>query len=110
MKKHYLIIITIAIGLFTVNGFSQTNGMVLDNTSNIENLSIFPNPVSQDKVYITSNSNSPKIIEIYNVLGKNILTVTLTQNELNVSKLKAGVYILKITENGNSTTRKLVIR
>jgi outer membrane lipoprotein-sorting protein len=110
MKKHYLIIITIALSLFTLNGFSQANDLVLNDTSNIENLSIYPNPASQGKVYITSKNNDPKIVEIYNVLGKNILTVTILQNELNVSKIKAGVYIIKITENNSTVTRKLIIR
>jgi outer membrane lipoprotein-sorting protein len=110
MKKHYLIIITIALSLFTLNGFSQANDLVLNDTSNIEDLSIYPNPVSQGKVYITSKNNDPKTVEIYNVLGKNILTVTLLQKELNVSKIKAGVYIIKITENNSSVTRKLIIR
>ncbi|MFV0573607.1 MAG: T9SS type A sorting domain-containing protein [Xanthomarina gelatinilytica] len=110
MKKQYLIFLTLAFGLLTCNGFSQTNGLVLNEPSDIENLSIYPNPVSTGKVYITSKNNAPKHIEIYNVLGRIILTVTLLQKELNVSKLKAGVYIIKVTENNISTTRKLVIR
>ncbi|MCX7550994.1 T9SS type A sorting domain-containing protein [Xanthomarina sp. F2636L] len=110
MKKQYLLILTMALMLFSLNGFSQTNDLVINETSQIEDLSIYPNPVSQGIVYITSKNNDPKQIEIYNVLGKTILTVTLLQKELNVSKLKAGVYIIKITENNISTTRKLVIR
>ncbi|MCX7547001.1 T9SS type A sorting domain-containing protein [Xanthomarina sp. F1114] len=111
MKKQYLLILSLAVGLFfSLNGFSQTNNLVLQNTSDIEELSIFPNPVSQGKLYITSKHNAEKHIEIYNVLGKNILSATLLENELNVSKLNAGVYIIKITENNISSTRKLVIR
>lgn len=110
MKKQYLIFLTLAFGLLTCNGFSQTNGLVLNEPSGIENLSIYPNPVSTGKVYITSKNNAPKHIEIYNVLGRIILTVTLLQKELNVSRLKAGVYIIKVTENNISSTRKLVVR
>jgi len=111
MKKQYLFILTVAIGLFfTLNGFSQSNNLVLNTTSDIEELSIFPNPVSQGKVYITTKHNATKQIEIFNVLGKNILNATLLEDELNVARLKAGVYIIKITENNISTTRKLIVR
>ncbi|HLV39446.1 T9SS type A sorting domain-containing protein [Xanthomarina sp.] len=111
MKKQYLFILAVAVGLFfTLNGFSQTNDLVLKSTLEIEELAIFPNPVSQGKVYISSKNNATKQIEIYNVLGKNILNATLLEEELNVSKLKAGVYIIKITENNVSSTRKLIVR
>lgn len=111
MKKQYLFIITVSVCLFfSFNSFGQTNNLVLNSSSDIEELSIFPNPVSQGKLYITSKDNAEKHIEIYNVLGKIILSATLMENELNVSKLIAGVYIIKITENNISSTRKLVIR
>lgn len=111
MKKHYLFILTLVIGsFFTLNGFAQTNDLVLKSTLDIEDLSIFPNPASQGKVYITSKENAAKQIEIYNVLGKIILRATLLEEELNVSRLKAGVYVIKITENNISSTRKLIIR
>ena len=83
---------------------------MINDTSDIENLSIYPNPVSQGKVYINTVNNSQKKIEIYNVLGKVILTVSISQNELNISKLKAGIYIIKITENNITATRKLIVK
>ena len=76
----------------------------------IEGLSIYPNPASGQKVYITTKSNKAKIIEIYNVLGKNILSANLAGNELNISSLEPGVYIMKIQEGKSSATRKLVVR
>jgi hypothetical protein len=76
----------------------------------IEGLSIYPNPASGQKVYITTRSNKPKIVEIFNVLGKNILSANLSGNELNISSLDPGVYIMKIQEGKSSATRKLVVR
>lgn len=109
MKKQYVIIIIFIFCLSSFNGFSQ-NKTALDNTSDIENLSIYPNPVSQDRIYITTTDNAPKKIEIYNVLGKLVLTTSILQNELNISKLLAGVYIIKITENNITATRKLIVK
>lgn len=76
----------------------------------IEGLSIYPNPASGQKVFVTTHSNKPKLIEIYNVLGKNILSANLTGNELNISSLEPGVYIMKIQEGRSTATRKLVVR
>lgn len=94
------------------SGFSQdniNNGLVYPK---IEGLSIYPNPVSHGKayVYITSKNNSSKKIVVYNVLGKQVWAVTLTRKELDISGLSPGIYILKITENKTSETRKLIIK
>ena len=54
--------------------------------------------------------NTSKHIEFYDVLGKRIFSTKIRTKELNISNLTKGVYILKITENDISETRKLVIR
>ena len=76
----------------------------------IEGLSIFPNPASGQKVYINTKAGKAKRVEIYNVLGNNVLSAQLTGNELNISNLEPGVYIMKIQENRSTATRKLVVR
>ena len=96
----------------TQQGFAQAVDSNLPAQQNIEELSIYPNPVNNGKqfIYITSKNNFTKKIEIFNALGKQILSNVLIGKELNISKLSTGVYILKITENNISETRKLVIK
>ncbi|MEZ4793432.1 MAG: T9SS type A sorting domain-containing protein [Gelidibacter sp.] len=79
-------------------------------TETIEDFSIYPNPVSNGKIYITTKQNLTKEIEIFDVLGKKIYATSLFGKELNISKLTPGIYILKIRENNNSATRKLVVK
>ncbi|MGB8374962.1 MAG: T9SS type A sorting domain-containing protein, partial [Salegentibacter sp.] len=43
----------------------------------IEGLSIYPNPVTGGKVYISTKKNLEKEIEIYNVLGKPVFKTRL---------------------------------
>lgn len=76
----------------------------------IEGLSIFPNPASGQKVYINTKEGKAKKVEIYNVLGNSILSAQLIGNELNISSLEPGVYIMKIQEGKSTATRKLVVR
>jgi hypothetical protein len=113
MKKKYFLTLFFALAFFTTfSGFGQNNVSNNAIPQNIENLSIYPNPVSNGKtfIYITSKLNLTKSIEFYDVLGKLIYSTVLTSKELNISNLGKGVYVLKITENNISETRKLVIK
>ena len=76
----------------------------------IEGLSLYPNPVSNGKVYITTKNDSEKEIQIFDVLGKKVLHTLLSSRELNITTLTPGVYIIKIREEEASATRKLIIR
>ena len=76
----------------------------------IDGLSIYPNPVTGGKVYISTTKNQDKEIEIYNVLGKPVQKTRLRGRELDVSSLTPGIYILKIQEGKARATRKLVVK
>ncbi len=71
---------------------------------------MYPNPVLNGKVYITSKNDLEKEIIIFDVLGKKVLQIHLTSKELSIPDLTPGVYIIKISEQGNSATRKLIVR
>ena len=79
-----------------------------DNLANDFNL--FPNPVTNGIVNINSNSADAMQVQVYDVLCKMVKSETLRNNTLDVSNLNTGLYILKITQNQNSVTKKLVIK
>lgn len=111
--KNYFYILFLLIGLgFGATGYAQTDPAKTSTSTSgdIFDLSIYPNPVSNGKIYITTKENLTKDIQIYDVLGKKVLSTSLFGKELNISKLTAGIYILKIKEGNNSATRKLVVR
>ncbi len=85
-------------------------GTAAVNRNEIPNFSMYPNPIVNGILKISTLSNSHKKVQIYNVLGKQILSDTITNDELNVSKLMAGIYIIKVIEDGKTTTRKFVIK
>ena len=72
---------------------------------NLMTISIYPNPVN-DKLYIQGLLNPTKI-SVYNVLGKEVLLVKNTNN-INVSKLPSGVYIIRISDGVGQTNRKFI--
>ena len=59
---------------------------------------------------ISSPSNGEKNIVVYDILGKQVINTTITSDRLNLSQLNSGVYMLNISENGISSTKKLVIK
>lgn len=79
-------------------------------SSTIEGLSVYPNPVTNGRVSISTKNDETKEISIFDLLGKKIMQTQLSTRELNVSNLLAGVYIIKITEDNISATRKLIIK
>lgn len=76
----------------------------------IEGLTIYPNPLKGDTLFFTSTANADKSVQIYDVLGKEVLNSKVINNTLTVSGLSAGVYIVKVTEEGKIATKKLVIQ
>jgi len=79
-------------------------------SSVIEELNLYPNPVTTGKVYISTKNDEEKEITIFDLLGKKVLQTLLSSRELNVSNLTPGVYIIKINEGNSSATRKLIVR
>ena len=111
--KNYFYILFFTIGLiFSAPAHAQLNTSPTNSNASdgITELSIYPNPVSNGKIYITTKENLTKDIEIFDVLGKKIISTSIFGKELNISKLTPGIYILKIKEANNSATRKLVVR
>lgn len=88
--------------------FSGTTLSVKQNS--IAGLNVYPNPVVNGKLYITTDSNATKSVSIFDVLGKQVLKTNVSNQVLNVSNLSKGVYVIKITEEGQTSTRKLVIK
>jgi hypothetical protein len=79
------------------------------NQNAISGLSVYPNPVKNGIFYINSDANAERIVTVFDVLGKQVLNTTTSQNAINVSSLNAGVYMVQVTEEGKTATRKLVI-
>lgn len=74
-----------------------------------ENLNIFPNPAT-DKFYI--NVNNKTQVEVFSIIGEQVIRTQITDNKTPISllNLKPGVYMVQIRQNGNSITKKLIIK
>jgi len=88
---------------------------LLSNTLSLEYLieteiSVYPNPV---KEFLTVNFGelaTETELTLFNILGKKVFTITAQKalETLNIASLAKGVYLLKITQNDQSKTFKVL--
>ena len=76
----------------------------------IDGLRMYPNPLTGNVLNFNTTANAELDIQIFDILGKQVLTSKVLNNSLNVTGLNAGIYIVKITEEGKTATRKLVVK
>lgn len=114
MIKNYFYIILLAVFFCSLSMNAQENKTQNNPNSSsvIEGLNLYPNPVYNGKITITTKNDGEKEIIIFDLLGKKVLQTNLNANsrELNISSLIPGVYIIKINEQNSSATRKLIVR
>jgi len=74
----------------------------------LQNVSAYPNPVSSQLSIETTNEISQ--VEIYNVLGQQVLIIDGVSNKMNidVSNLPSGTYLAKVVSGDASKTIKLI--
>lgn len=69
------------------------------------NIKIYPNPAN-GWIYLDSDT-SVQIAEIYNLQGQKVLTSN--QNQINISDLSSGIYLIKILDsNSKSSIQKII--
>lgn len=76
--------------------------------SQIEGLKMYPNP-TKNNLFIETSLNSDINVSIVNMIGKEVVNTKVINNTVNVSNLTSGIYIVKITEEGKTSTKKLIV-
>ena len=71
---------------------------------------LYPNP-AHDRLFITQNQQSRTTLRIYDVLGKLVAKQNIhnIENEVDISSLKRGVYLVQMGDNNTQETHKLII-
>ena len=112
---------TIKVRFRAIRGASWNGDIAIDNVfivnkeSNIVNenksleIKTYPNPISGDIIYVkTTNSQEPLHYEISNVMGQVLLSGNLTSEEINVSSLKAGSFLLIVKSQHSRVIKKII--
>ena len=89
----------------------QLNSQPLSTSSSELNIfNLFPNPTNTGFVTIKSNQMGAVQAQVFDLLGKEVINTAVNNERLDVSNLNAGVYVVKLTQNKNTSTKKLIIQ
>jgi hypothetical protein len=73
-----------------------------------KSISVYPNPVSLDLNISISNDQIIQNMYIFNMMGSIVKIFKGHTNQINVSNLSAGVYMLKIQTNEGIIDQKII--
>ena len=79
-------------------------------TLEISRFEVYPNPSNTGFVTIKSNQMGAVQAQVFDLLGKEVVNTVVNNERLDVGNLNAGVYVVKLTQNKNTTTKKLIIQ
>ena len=73
-------------------------------------MTIYPN-LSKGNVFIQSANNiNNEIAQIYDMEGREVAKLTVSNNQINTADLKTGTYILKIENNKAKSSAKIIVK
>ena len=99
--------ITLQPGEFKIYGNQFSTSLTTTDVS-IDNVKMYPNPSEN----IISFDNSLEIVEIFDITGKKLYTFidVLKNQNLDISNLSSGYYIVKILNQNRLENRKLIVK
>jgi hypothetical protein len=89
----------------TFNETLSTNSMSINT-----DFSIYPNPSNVGYVNISSTESETIQVNVYDILGKQVINAAVASGRLDISTLNTGVYIVKLTQGSATTTKKLIVQ
>lgn len=95
-----------AVTPFPIGTFSTTLSV---NSFDTTNFRLYPNPNNTGFLNIVSSNTGTFEVQVFDILGKEVLRRNVINNSLNISGLNSGLYIVKLTQGNTSITKKLVI-
>ena len=92
---------------FPIGTYANTLSL---NQFEVNNFKLYPNPTNTGFVNLSSKNNSKMSVRVFDLLGKQVLDKTISNNTLDVSGFTSGVYIIKVSQDNATITKKLVIQ
>lgn len=105
--EDYLVAVDASSSTFS-DGDTTTSTFDTNSNTSFE-FSVFPNPVTRGQLSISVTGTDVERYAIYNMLGQVVSSGTFS-NTLDVSRLKAGMYIIEIATTGDQTQAKRFIK
>lgn len=89
-----------------VSGFDSSS--LSTESFKTDNLFVYPNPASDMLYFSTTENASLDKVEIYDTIGKRVLSSQINNNSVDISQLTSGVYFVKIYSGESQVTKKII--
>lgn len=76
----------------------------------LNKITIYPNPIQTDILYLKSGDNSLFKVEIFDYLGRKIVEKEKVTDRIDISGLEKGNYLIKILSINGTQTEKLIVK
>lgn len=70
---------------------------------------LYPNPIKSDVLYVKSNNITISKIEIFDFLGRKILERNQIVDNIDISNLEKGNYLVRIAADNGNQTEKIIV-
>lgn len=85
-----------------------------ENFSSISNIKVYPNPTTINSITISIPADlTINSVVLYSVIGAKIYEAkkpVITNNKIKIQNLNNGMYLLKINDDKNSITKKIIVK
>jgi len=101
---------TVNVGQAAAQGLNNDNlaATAIGNEGATFGASIYPNPVTGNEIFVRMDDARETSYQIYDMLGKLVLSGELTRNAIQLNRLSGGVYMLQLGDGQKSITKKFV--
>ena len=77
---------------------------------NTQNISIFPNPITNGQTLQIKSDEEILTYNIYNISGQKVLSGNINNNKININNLQTGIYIIELNTNNKIIREKLIVK
>lgn len=91
--------------------YSPIRSVSFDGAHRGLSVNIYPNPVHKEEVTVALERNSPGPVhvQVFDLLGREVLVLPAGAAKLDVSRFTPGIYLVRIRQGDESIVRKLVV-
>ncbi len=79
------------------------------NEPNSTEFVLYPNPTNGNIKVISNYINKIKLVEMYSVQGEKVLEIEVKEGIIDITKLKAGIYVVKSKVDNRVLSSKVII-
>lgn len=102
-------ILLLSLLFLSIDAAVAQSDVIANQVSLAEQVAMYPNP-AVNKIQISNETKNSLNVVVYNILGDAMLSKRISgdNNQIDITSLQAGIYIVSFTDGKRTTTKRLV--